>query len=365
MSSVWTFAGVLLLSAPWAAALVAILYAHLGLRSWFRLNPTPIFRTVFNASLAIVTCLSARFVLDLFHFSGISASIRHHTGSVPIIASGVAYFVVGATILLPGLRVPPKTLRDAFGGVGDNMLELTTLGLGAITAVLLITMPALMLAVVAPVLMLQRVALVSQLEIAATTDEKTGVLNSMGWHHVAARELSRAAREPDQEFGVLMIDLDHFKRVNDRFGHIVGDQVLKIVADKISAAVREYDYVGRFGGEEFVVLLPGTAVEDVHSIAERIRSSITTLKIPAVALAVEGDNTDRQPVGIDRSSDVPRGRCGHRPLAAGGRHRAVPSQERWPQPGRHVPVGRLSGGRLRVPAGMRAQRSHVILMSGC
>ena len=290
MSSVWTFAGVLLLSAPWITALTVVLYAHLALRSSYRLRRSPPFRMAFNASLVIVTCLVARGVLTELHFGGMKSAVHSRSGFVLLTLAAVVYFLVGALIALPGLRAPARSLQDAFGGIGDNLLELTTLGLGAISAVLTVAMPELLLAVVAPVLMLQRVALVSQLEIAATTDEKTGVLNTTGWHHVAARELARASRIPNQEFGVLMIDLDHFKRVNDRFGHIVGDQVLKVVADKISAAVREYDYVGRFGGEEFVVLLPGTAELDVHSIAERIRSSITTLNIPAVGLLVDEDD---------------------------------------------------------------------------
>jgi diguanylate cyclase (GGDEF)-like protein len=87
---------------------------------------------------------------------------------------------------------------------------------------------------------------------------------------------------------VLVLDLDHFKRVNDRFGHLVGDQVLAAVAASVRDEVRDDDLVGRFGGEEFVVLLRGTDGEDPRSgaraVAERIRERIARLRVAVAAL---------------------------------------------------------------------------------
>jgi diguanylate cyclase (GGDEF)-like protein len=78
-----------------------------------------------------------------------------------------------------------------------------------------------------------------------------------------------------------MLDLDHFKRVNDTYGHLAGDDVLRAVADAVRGEVRVYDSVGRFGGEEFVVLLPG--IGRVHSVAvaERIRDAVARLAVAA------------------------------------------------------------------------------------
>ena len=76
-----------------------------------------------------------------------------------------------------------------------------------------------------------------------------------------------------------MLDVDHFKRVNDRFGHLAGDVVLKAVAEAISEHVRDYDSVGRFGGEEFVVLLPGATETDVLPVAERVRRAVMALEV--------------------------------------------------------------------------------------
>jgi diguanylate cyclase (GGDEF)-like protein len=76
-----------------------------------------------------------------------------------------------------------------------------------------------------------------------------------------------------------MVDLDHFKRINDTYGHLAGDLILKAVAETISGAVRHGDAVGRFGGEEFVVLLPGITEPDARVIAERIRASVAQLEV--------------------------------------------------------------------------------------
>ena len=80
--------------------------------------------------------------------------------------------------------------------------------------------------------------------------------------------------------GVLMLDLDHFKSFNDRMGHLVGDQLLRAVADELRHETRPYDLVGRFGGEEFAMLLPGVGIGQIEKIADRIRQRISRLSVP-------------------------------------------------------------------------------------
>jgi diguanylate cyclase (GGDEF)-like protein len=77
-----------------------------------------------------------------------------------------------------------------------------------------------------------------------------------------------------------MVDIDHFKRVNDTYGHLVGDQVLAGVATALRSQLRDYDVVGRFGGEEFVVLLPRADVAEARRVAERLRSRVGRMAIP-------------------------------------------------------------------------------------
>jgi diguanylate cyclase (GGDEF)-like protein len=280
MTSVWTFAGVVLLPIQLIPLLVAVLYIHLAIRSWYRLRRVPPFRTVFNASLATLTCLAARGVLAATHFPGIAPAIHQSSsGFSALLAAAAGYFLIGALIALPGLSLQSHSLESLFGTWSENALEMTTIGLGAVSAVLLVAMPELAVAIIPPMLLVQRGVLVKELEIAATTDEKTGVLNATGWRHLAAREFRRAASRPNASLGVLMADLDHFKRINDQYGHLAGDAVLKAVADSITGAVRGYDSVGRFGGEEFVVLLPDASRADTSAVAERIRHTISTLTV--------------------------------------------------------------------------------------
>jgi diguanylate cyclase (GGDEF)-like protein len=87
------------------------------------------------------------------------------------------------------------------------------------------------------------------------------------------REVARAKRE-NQPIGVLMGDLDHFKQVNDTYGHPAGDVVLRQAADRLRSIVREYDFLGRYGGEEFLILLPGCTVATAEQVAERARAAI-------------------------------------------------------------------------------------------
>ena len=109
----------------------------------------------------------------------------------------------------------------------------------------------------------------------ADTDALTGVLNRMGFNEAMARELGRARRY-QQPLSIAILDIDHFKKVNDEFGHPVGDQVLVRTAKLLSSCVRESDTVARWGGEEFAVIAPMTAEEGAASLAEKLRSIMAT-----------------------------------------------------------------------------------------
>jgi two-component system, cell cycle response regulator len=110
-------------------------------------------------------------------------------------------------------------------------------------------------------------------EALATQDGLTGLLNRRALYERARAELSRAAREGG-EVGVILLDLDHFKDINDRFGHAVGDEALRRVADVLQKNQRDYDYTGRWGGEEFLVVLPGASLRHACAVAERIRAAV-------------------------------------------------------------------------------------------
>jgi len=106
----------------------------------------------------------------------------------------------------------------------------------------------------------------------ATTDELTGIMNRRHFIQQAAIEMERAARV-SHPLSILMLDLDHFKKINDSYGHLAGDEALKCFAGQARAIIRCYDLFGRIGGEEFAILLPGTDLQPAAEIAERIRQA--------------------------------------------------------------------------------------------
>lgn len=132
-----------------------------------------------------------------------------------------------------------------------------------------------------PVVFLQRGLIYVQLRTSSRTDAKTGLLNAAAWQQEADREIVRAARER-HSLAVLMIDLDHFKAFNDTHGHLAGDQALKAVSRCLDAGLRGYDQLGRFGGEEFTVVLPNADQAEAHRIAERLRRGVADLAIPGI-----------------------------------------------------------------------------------
>jgi diguanylate cyclase (GGDEF)-like protein len=179
------------------------------------------------------------------------------------------------------MTAPQPDLARVLGHWDDNLLEIATLSLGALTAVALIVNPWLVLLALPPLLVLHRAVLVKHLEEAASIDGKTGLLNAAAWHAQAEQVLRRSARH-DAPRGVLVLDLDHFKAVNDTHGHLAGDEVLAAVAAALRAEVRDRDLVGRFGGEEFVVLLSGSeggGTAELEAVAERIRGRVADLRV--------------------------------------------------------------------------------------
>jgi diguanylate cyclase (GGDEF)-like protein/PAS domain S-box-containing protein len=121
--------------------------------------------------------------------------------------------------------------------------------------------------------------LLSQIEQMAVTDELTGICNRRGLFEHGKRDIARAHRLTTP-LCVLFLDIDHFKYLNDHFGHDQGDLVLKQLSGRIQSHIREFDLFARYGGEEFVILLPDTSAEHAGQIAERIRKTVIETSFP-------------------------------------------------------------------------------------
>ncbi len=183
--------------------------------------------------------------------------------------------LVGEVVALtkPGARTLAMFRDSATSGL--TAAEACT---AVLVALAYLSSPYAILLAIPPVLVLQRTLLVAELRQAARTDPKTGLANSGYWREVAEREIARA-RSGGEPLVVLLVDVDHFKTVNDRFGHLIGDDVLRAVSAGLTHGLRPRDFVGRFGGEEFVILLAGTDLDQGRHTAERIRAHIAELGV--------------------------------------------------------------------------------------
>ena len=131
----------------------------------------------------------------------------------------------------------------------------------------------------------QLLAAREQLRMQATHDSLTGLLNRKAILEILEKELARVSRG-SSEVSVIMADLDHFKRVNDTHGHAAGDAVLQEVARRMQASIRPYDSVGRYGGEEFLIVSPGCGLEGAIEQAERICKCISSAPIESCGISI-------------------------------------------------------------------------------
>ena len=124
-----------------------------------------------------------------------------------------------------------------------------------------------------------------ELRFGATHDALTGLWNRAAIVDLLSRELQREVRS-HSSVGVMMLDIDHFKKVNDTYGHQIGDVVLREASARIQQALRSYDFVGRYGGEEFIAVLSECAPPDIQSTAERVRHALEASPILAGELSI-------------------------------------------------------------------------------
>ncbi len=276
LHSVWAFAGVLILPIGYSAALVCALFLVAALRR--RQQKAVAYRLTYTGATVVLASLAAKVVATDIQPDIVGLPSGGLT-AVAIVTAALVFFVVNTSLVVLAVYLAGAPSLTALMPARQELaLEASTLVLGVMIADTSLRLVWLTPTVLLLLVLLQRSSLVSQLEIAATTDSKTGLLNAAAWQELAQRELMRAQRDGSQ-CTVLLIDLDHFKRVNDTAGHLAGDAALRAIGDALKRELRGYDAVARFGGEEFVVFLDDLGGEAAGQVAERVLSRIRSLAV--------------------------------------------------------------------------------------
>lgn len=140
----------------------------------------------------------------------------------------------------------------------------------------------------------------------ATRDSLTNLWNRRTILQLLDEELNRSQRE-NNPLGIIMIDVDDFKKINDTCGHLIGDMALRSVALALKKSVRHYDKIGRYGGDEFLIVLPNCTLDNVKKIAERLRLDVFAKKVKSkagslqISISLGGSSTETRPkIGADK-----------------------------------------------------------------
>jgi diguanylate cyclase (GGDEF)-like protein len=295
--AVWTIPVVLLLPPVFGALVVLPIFAFLQLR----VGKRPPIKLAFSMSAAGLANFAAASLHRAFVADPARWDVHALVGTPAALAVTIACVAVrhavnmGLVAEVMALTSTPSRLRDhlvdpdAWVGIAAESCT------GVLVALACAASPFAVLFALAPVLVLQRTLLLAEFRDAARTDPKTGLANSSYWRDVAEREIKRA-RGGGGPLAVLLVDIDHFKLVNDRYGHLTGDDVLQCVATGLTDGLRPRDFVGRFGGEEFVILLAGSDLEQARQTAERLRAQVAEVTV--------ADTSGRERVSVTVSVGV-------------------------------------------------------------
>jgi diguanylate cyclase (GGDEF)-like protein len=274
-----------------AAFLLPLAYAplapvvRLALTQW-RIRRVAPYKRVFSAATVGLSYVVAAFLFHLLlrmsHGSSTHPAVHALAWMAIAVACTIVQWTVNQALILTAIKGsdPSVSLRDLqfakepiYNDVSESCVAvLVTFCVATSMFALVIAFPF--------VTLLQRSLRHTRLLKDARADSKTGLLNAATWERESTAEVVRAVRTRSP-LAVVLLDLDKFKGINDTYGHLVGDQVIKEVARSLSSALRDYDLAGRFGGEEFSLLLPQTRAVDALRIAERVRATIAGLCIIA------------------------------------------------------------------------------------
>lgn len=298
-STMWALPIAILLP-PLYAALAPILFLTV---MQFMVHRGVVYRRVFTAASISLCCVLISFMFRWFPASIAGPDVGHgfhaFTWALAVTACEVVggraqhfFIVIAVKLTDPTVRIwAMEWDRESLQGT------LVEIDLAVLITLAVALSPALVVLALPTVFLVRRFLVHPALIAQSRVDAKTGLLNVSTWERDAEGEISRSVRTRSP-LALALVDIDHFKKVNDTYGHLVGDRVLKAIAEALTGQSRDYDRAGRFGGEEFVLLLAQTTEKDACKIAERLRGYVASLAIPT------DDRPDAPTVGVTISIGV-------------------------------------------------------------
>jgi diguanylate cyclase (GGDEF)-like protein len=279
--SAWVLPVAILLPPVYAMVIPAPL---LVLTQW-RVHRGAVYRRVFTAAAIGLAYGAASLVFRAIpaSFAGSALGTGTHplTWTAAVAAAELTGWFGHNALIVVAVKLSDPTARVT--GIALNrealLADFAQMDLGIIITVVVAVHPVLAVLAVPTVLLARRFMMHAQLLAKSRMDTKTGLLNASTWESEAEREIARAVRTRSP-LCVALLDLDHFKLVNDTHGHLVGDKALRAISAVLREQMRSYDLAGRFGGEEFALLLPQTREDQALAIAERLRAAVAALSVP-------------------------------------------------------------------------------------
>ena len=251
----------------------------------WRVHRGVIYRRVFTGAAIGLAYGTGSFVFHAIPASFAGGTVGTGVHALTWTASVAACEIIGWLghhfLLVSAVKLSDPAARVALLELNREALQadFAQIDLGIVITIVVAVNTVLAVFAVPTVLLARRFMMHAQLLAESRIDTKTGLLNVATWESEAEAEIARAVRTRSP-LAVALIDIDHFKMVNDTYGHLAGDKALRAVTDALREQLRSYDLAGRFGGEEFAILLPQTREEHALSIADRLRMHIAGMSVP-------------------------------------------------------------------------------------
>jgi diguanylate cyclase (GGDEF)-like protein len=289
LQTVWYLTAAIVLS-PVYALLAPMIFT--GYKLW-RVPRGFVYRRIFsNATISLAYGLASLLFHSFYHSaSGSSSGTGVHAlkWTVLVAICGALAWLINNGLILVAIKVSDRKsrIRDMFGNIQAITSDLIELSLAVSLSLVVSIDPWLMVLALPSVVLYRRYLIHAQLVAEARLDAKTGLLNAGTWHHEAEVELFRALRTR-KPLALAMVDIDHFKDVNSMAGQMVRDQLIRDIAGMLRDQLPGQDLIGRFGTEEFAILLPQTGRDEAQRITERLRDYIAAEPIAIESGSQEG-----------------------------------------------------------------------------